>query len=490
VLVTTDQLLALLVTMVSVLLFLALIAGGGLSYFLIRRLRGRPRARRTSAPVAVPPAAPATPPHASAGRSHTADEPVPKGDVVRDDPRIIALGLEAPLSIAAVFRNLDKIKPLLRQEVPESDRIGRTTPLAGGALRATGVYLWTFPANRGGLDAPYADRLEAVSQVARIDAGMAWVVHWLSSHSELAGRLDEESFTQLYPSLDLPTVFSATPPARAIETGTDTYRIEQARWRLGSGGYHADRWLAGANVFDAAGEPVIDKATGVHKAIGVWVPSDKLRQIDDWNPLGLRSSGSASYELTGPVEVPRGWSFEITGDTGAHFFPFMGVMVGAAQHLVDLTLQLVRSKRQAGVNTGSHDVTALADAMSSLDMLALGLRGYAQYIDRVRTERAGVFTSEEAAWIHTVGMPVRETLMRVRDITSDIYGTGYVPADSEFGRVLRDIQVGLAHAWFRRSDALDLRTRHMSVVLDSPRFAPIWDAGWPVQLPTGVPSPS
>jgi len=162
VLVTTDQLLALLVTMVSVLLFLALIAGAGLFYFLIRRLRGRPRARRTTAPVAVPPAAPTTPPRASAGRSHTADEPVPKGDVVRDDPRIIALGLEAPLSIAAVFRNLDKIKPLLRQEVPESDRIGRTTPLAGGALRATGVYLWTFPANRGGLDAPYADAISSV----------------------------------------------------------------------------------------------------------------------------------------------------------------------------------------------------------------------------------------------------------------------------------------------------------------------------------------
>ncbi|KJL42714.1 alkylation response protein AidB-like acyl-CoA dehydrogenase [Microbacterium terrae] len=480
---TTDQLLTVLVTMVAVLLVLALFAGAAIAYFVFRRLRGRRRQPRTAPPVASTPAARVTSSAPAPHQNRPVDQPVPKGDVPRDDPRIAALDLEPPSSTAAVFRNLDKVKPILWHEVAESDRIGRITPLAGGALRATGVYLWSFPTNRGGLDASYADRLEAVTQVGRIDAGMAWVVHWLSSHSELAGRLDDESFAELYPSLDLPTVFSATPPARAIEIGGDKYRIEQARWRLGSGGYHADRWLAGANVYTAAGEAVIDQATGAHKAIGVWVPADKLQQIDDWNPLGLRSSGSASYELTGPVEVPRRWSFEITGDTGAHFFPFMGVMVGAAQHLVDLTLQFVRAKRKAGVTTGSHDVTALADAMSSLDMLALGLRGYADYIDRVRVERAGVFTVEEAAWIHTVGMPVRETLMKVRDITSDIVGTGYVPAGSEFGRVLRDIQVGLAHAWFRRSDALDLRTRHMSVVLDSPRFTPIWDAGWPVQLP-------
>ncbi|GAA5212194.1 hypothetical protein GCM10025774_35880 [Microbacterium kyungheense] len=487
--VTTDQLLLLLVTMVAVLLILAIIGGAGLAYVVWRRLRGRYRPRTASAPppvVAPAPAAQAAP----AGPSRATDEPIPKGDVPGDDPRILALGLEAPTSTEAVFRNLDRIKPLLREEVAESDRIGRTTPLAGRALRATGVYLWTVPASRGGLDASYVDRLEAVAQVGRIDAGMAWIVHWLSAHSELTGRLDEESFAELYPTIDLPTVFSATPPARAVEVDGDTYRIEGARWRLGSGGYHADRWLAGANVFTASGEPVINEATGAHKAIGVWLPADKLRQIDDWNPLGLRSSGSASYELTGPVDVPRRWSFEITGDMSAYFFPFMGVMLGAAQHLVDLTLQFVRSKRRAGVATGSHDVTALADAMTSLDMLTLGLRGYAQYIDRVRAERGGVFTAEDAAWIHNVGLPVRETIMKVRDITSDIYGTGYVAAGSEFGRVLRDIQVGLAHAWFRRSDALDLRLRHMTVVLDSPRFSPIWDGGWPVELRADSSSPS
>lgn len=495
-----DGVLTLLLVMVALLLVIVIVGGVTLAVVALRWRRnrqGRPAQKRSapSGPAAAAPAAsagPAAPVHSAGSQvspvrsDRVGAEPVAHGDVSADDPRIIALELEAPTSTEAVFRNLEKVEPLLREEVAESDRIGRTTPLAGGALRAAGLFQWCFPESRGGLDASYADRLEAVTRVARIDAGMAWVVTWLGAHGDIAGRLDDQAFAELYPSIDLPTVFSATPLAKAVEVAGDRYRIEQGRWRLGSGGYHSDRWIAGAKVWDSAGRPVLDDATGEQKMIGVWLPADKIRQADDWNPLGVRSSGSASYFLTEPVEVPRRWSFNAGGDLRPYFFPFMGVLVGAAEHLVDLTLGALRAKAQSGATVGSYDKTALAEAMASLDMLVFGLRGYAQYLDRVRTEREShALTREEGAWVQNVGMPVRETLLKVRDVTADIYGTGYVDAGSEFGRILRDIQVALAHLWFRLSDTAADHTTRIGLMLDDPASVSIWDAGWPVEIKTG-----
>lgn len=482
---TTDALLTLVAVMMALLLLIAL-AGTAFVGILLwrRRRRSHPSAARASkaapAPaLSTPPLSPSAPARRSG--ETPASEPVPKGDVPADDARILALGLDAPSSTKAVLDNLQKVKPLLREEAAESDRIGRTTPLAGRALRATGLFEWGFPASRGGLDASYADRLEAVTQIARIDAGMAWVAHWIGAHGELTRHLDDEAFDELYPSIDLPTVFSATPLARAVLTDGGSLRIDVARWRLGSGGYHADRWLAGVKVWDSAGEPVIDEATGEQLFLGVWLPADKVRQADDWNSLGMRSSGSATYYLTEPVEIPRRWSVNVGAEVRPFFFPFMGVLAGAAQHLVDLTLEALRTKRGAGVAVGAHDMARLTEAMASLDLLVLGLRGYAGYLDGVSKDREdGALTKAELAWVHNVGMPVRAAVLDVRDVATDIYGTGFVSESSEFGRVLRDIQVALAHAWFRLSDTQADRGWRVRLMLDDPTIIPLWDESWPI----------
>jgi alkylation response protein AidB-like acyl-CoA dehydrogenase len=486
---TTDALIALVAVMMGVLLLIAIVGAAVVGALLWRRWRrNHPKQAWATKPAPAPaPAAQVAPPAASAPAAAVRrdaaapTEAVPKGDAPADDERILALDLEEPTSIEAVLRNLQRVKPLLKAEAAESDRMGRTTPLAGRALRASGLYRWGFPTNRGGLGASYAERLEAVTQIARIDAGMAWVVHWISAHGELTGRLDDEAFGELYPTTDLPTVFSATPLARATLTDGGTIRIDEAKWRLGSGGYHADRWLAGVKVWDAAGKPVIDETTEEQLFLGVWLPADKVRQADDWNPLGMRSTGSATYYLSEPIEIPRRWSFNAGAEVRPYFFPFMGVMAGAAQHLIDLTLEALRAKRQAGIPVGSHDMSRLTEAMASLDMLILGLRGYAGYLDSVASDRAsGVLTKAELAWVHSVGMPVRTTVLSIRDVAADIYGTGFVSANSEFGRVLRDIQVALAHAWFRLSDTQADRSWRTKLMLDDPAIVPLWDQTFPM----------
>ena len=481
---TTDALITLVALMVGLLLLVAL-AGATIAGILLwrrwRRAHPRPLRESRKTPVTASTAAESNRSGgAGRGGGRPASEPVPRGDAPADDPRIVALGLEAPTSTEAVFRNLEKIKPLLRAEAAESDRMARTTPLAGRALRSAGLFLWCFPAERGGLDASHADRLEAASQVARIDAGMAWTMVILSSHGDCVAYLDDEACAYLYPTADVPTVYSAVPFARAIEIAGDKYLIEPARWRLGSGGYHAERWIGGAKVWDAAGNPVLDEETGWQKVIGAWLPEDKVRQIDDWDPLGVRSSGSSSYELIEAVEIPRQHTYNDTRDLRPFRFPFFGIAMGIAQHLIDLTVETLSGPRTEPVD--AYAASVLGDALASLDMLVLGLRGYASYIDEAREARTSrALTVDESNWVHSAGVPVRDLLLKIRGISTDLSGTRYVPAGSEFARALRDIDVILAHVLFRLTITPGKRER-VSGVLTGSTSSGVWDSPWPPRV--------
>lgn len=412
-----------------------------------------------------------------------AETRVPHGDVPADDPRILALGLEEPASTAAVFRNLERIKPLLREQAPEGDTIGRTTPLAGRAMRSSGLFRLAFPKSRGGLQASIADQLEIVTQVARIDGGTGWTVAILNASGWYGSFLDDESYAEIYPGgVDTPTAFSGWPAAKAVEDG-DHFRIEKGRWNWGSGGYHVERWLGGAKVYDAEGNPVLDDK-GRHKYLGIWLPHEKVRRADNWNPLGVRGSGSSSYYLTEPVRVPQRWSFDYYDMTRPYAFPLMGVPVGLVQHMLDLTVDGLRTRGRGGAPVGARDRAVLSEVLSDLDLLVFGLRGIARFADDVRAERrSGLLTDDECEWMDTIGYPVRAIMTKARELTQDIYGSGYVDAGSEFARILRDSHVAMAHAQFRYSDSQHPRGSRVDRMIESPQAGTsIWDAGWPLDV--------
>jgi alkylation response protein AidB-like acyl-CoA dehydrogenase len=411
------------------------------------------------------------------------DVRVERGDVPADDPRIVSLGLEDPKTVEALFRNLDRIKPLLKGEAAASDQMGRTTPLAGGALRAAGLFRMAVPASRGGLDASLPDQLEAVTQVARIDGGIGWTVAILNASGWYASFLDDESYADLYPSIDVPTSFSGFPPAKAVEVDDDKYLIEEGRWNWGSGGYHAERWLGGAKVYDRDGNPVLDE-NGEQKYLGIWLPADKVRQADNWNPLGVRASGSSSYYLTEPITVPRRWSINYMDDSRPYQFPLMGVMAGMAQHLVDLTVEQLRTRKKFGAPVGPRDREVLAETMASVDMLVFGLRGVAEYLEKVRRERlSGRLTEDEILWVNSIGMPTRTLLAHVRDVTQDIFGSGLVNDGSEFGRILRDIFVAFSHVQMRVSDSSEPKGSRVDRLLDDPSaIVAAYDESWPLDV--------
>lgn len=403
------------------------------------------------------------------------------GDVPSDDPRIVALGLEAPDSAAAVFRNLDKIKPLIRADAPQSDLIGRTTPLVGRAMRDAGLFRMSWVKSRGGLEMSVPDQLEVVTQVARIDGGAGWTVSILNASGHYASFLDDEPYAAIYPDgPDTPTAFSGFPPAKAIEV-EGGYYLEKGRWDWGSGGYHADRFLGGARVWDKDGNPVLDPR-GDHLWLGLWLPPDKVAQAHDWDPLGMRASGSSGYYLTAPVVVPREYSFDYGNPARNYGLTLMGVAAGLAQHMIDLVVDALRKKSTPdGPGGGQYDRTRLSEAMMTLDLLVFGLRGMAEHLQKVaETRPPGTLTADERITMAGVGPAVRDVLIKLRDTLQDIYGSSFTKPGNEFGRVLRDIYVAFAHAQFKWSDATERKsTRADRLITGQTTIGTVLDAGWP-----------
>lgn len=403
------------------------------------------------------------------------------GDVPSDDPRIVALELEAPVSAAAVFRNLNKIKPLIRADAAQSDLIGRTTPLVGRAMRDAGLFQMSWMKARGGIEMSVPDQLEVITQVARIDGGAGWTVSILNASGYYASFLEDEAYAMIYPDgPDTPTAFSGFPPAKAVEV-EGGYYLEKGRWDWGSGGYHADRFLGGAKVWDKDGNPVLD-SDGDHLWLGIWLPTDKVTQAHDWNPLGLRASGSSGYYLTEPVVVPREHTFDYHHPARNYGFVLMGVAVGLAQHMIDLAVEALRKKSiPDGPGGGQYDRTRLSEAMMTLDLLVFGLRGMAEHLQNVAEARPPrTLTPDEGITMAGVGPAVRDVLIKLRDTLQDIYGSSFTKPGNEFGRVLRDIYVAFAHLQFKWSDATERKsTRADRLITGQTTIGTVLDAGWP-----------
>ena len=204
--------------------------------------------------------------------------------------------------------------------------------------------------------------------IARRDASIAWNATVLLATGFYAARLGDAAFAELYPDLDRPTCGSFHPKgvARQVEGGY----LVTGDWKFGSAIRSSYHIVAGAEVVDAAGEPV-RKDDGSQLTLGVWLPVDAVTLRDDWHTIGLRGSGSQGYAVTDAF-VPAGHCFDrffaptadaapLAKHVDLPFYSMAGISVGIAQHALDIALADLRSRparpgaRRAGARPARRD---------------------------------------------------------------------------------------------------------------------------------------
>ena len=180
--------------------------------------------------------------------------------------------------------------PELRASQAESDALGRPPEHIVEKLRAAGAYKLTIPKHYGGIGADMKTWMDAVVEIGRGNAGVAWAMNLVASANwTLANLFPKHVADEVFsvPGATVAGVFSGRKlTSRPVEGGIF---VDEGTWFFNSGVYQATWDILGVTMFNAAGEP-----TGPGLAL---VPMSDVKLLHDWNTSGIRGSGSTNVSM-------------------------------------------------------------------------------------------------------------------------------------------------------------------------------------------------
>jgi 3-hydroxy-9,10-secoandrosta-1,3,5(10)-triene-9,17-dione monooxygenase len=204
---------------------------------------------------------------------------------------VVKLGAASPaIAETDLVERARQFVPELREARFEIDRLARPPEELAERMKAAGIYSMTVPREFGGLQTSLDTWRQVVTEIGRGDAGIAWGLTLVTACNWMAANLyprhvSEEIFSK--PNVNVAGVFSGRAvKARRADGGIV---VEKGMWFFNSGVYQADWDLLGVPMFDEAGAPI---GPGVAA-----VPMRDVRNLHDWDPSGLRGSGSTNVAM-------------------------------------------------------------------------------------------------------------------------------------------------------------------------------------------------
>jgi alkylation response protein AidB-like acyl-CoA dehydrogenase len=254
--------------------------------------------------------------------------------------------------LEAILGKVRELGPALRERALAAERASRLADETIADLDAAGAFNIGSPAEFGGDELSVRQQLDVVSEVSKWDGSCGWTVwvgastNWIPAGS--GARVIEEVYGPPWvgPRVAGSSHFPASRGrAKQVDGG---WIISGGPWTFGSGSLWAPFTNLGCIAHDGA-EPYL---------VGVQVPRDELRFLDDWQVAGMRGTGSVSIALAGDeLFVPdyRGVDFrDIVGGSldnglkgslwqapslGWAFSLMAGMSIGIAQGALDRFLE-------------------------------------------------------------------------------------------------------------------------------------------------------
>ncbi|MEM6704848.1 MAG: acyl-CoA dehydrogenase family protein [Acidobacteriota bacterium] len=221
-------------------------------------------------------------------------------------------------------------------------------------LRAAQIFSLAIPEQYGGTERSPGELLTLIEELARTDSAVGWLTMIYNTTAFTASMLPPEWAAKIYGASESASITcGATAPTgkgRRVPGGLEV----SGRWAWGSGSRHGD-WICGGTLI--ATEDGIEKhPTGDPVVYVPYFEPDQVTFHDNWNPSGLRGTGSVDFEVDGAF-VPEGrWIVLGSADRHVHtpFFrmPFFGlfaaavaaVPIGIAQRALEEFTDLARKK--------------------------------------------------------------------------------------------------------------------------------------------------
>jgi alkylation response protein AidB-like acyl-CoA dehydrogenase len=362
------------------------------------------------------------------------------------------------------------------------------------ALREQNLHrMWVSPSFGGG-GVSVRTGSAVLQALARVDAAVAWQMGVQGVISRMSDYLPEQVACQLFQDCDGLVVGGINPSGQA-EPVPGGYRL-RGRWSYASGSTHAE-WLVCASVVtepdpiadladraDVAGLDGTDEADEADEAGGegrvrragsaaagdpaptaprtrmLFVPADAVRFDDDWDPIGLRGTGSVSFTVD-DLFVPEEFSVDggllrrppearpSRGYAIAYydFGPFttastaLGIAQDALSAFPGIAVGTVPARGTEPLNS-SHTVQAgLARAAALVRSAELMLSDAANHASL----RCLIGGEDLSALIRLAAATVGENTVRAVDSLHTMAGTRSLAAGGRLDRCFRDVHSAVAH---------------------------------------------
>jgi len=283
----------------------------------------------------------------------------------------------------------------------ELEAAGRVPADLVAQLNAAGLFAMTIPAELGGTERDVLQILQVIEELAYADSAVAWCSMIYLTTAMSAASLPEAVARRIYGSGSTITAGATAPTGRGVMV--DAGLEVSGRWAWGSGTHHAD-WIVGGTLVEEGGE--IRRWPGSEPQVHiVFFEKSQVRLHDNWDPSGMRGTGSVDFDVDGAF-VPEGYwviqGAEPRVQTPLYRFPFFGffaacvaaVPLGQARRALDDFAELARGKP-----TGAGGKTLAESSLTQMEFgraeaLVEGARRY--LFDTVAQVRDAVDRGDEA----------------------------------------------------------------------------------------------
>ncbi|WP_018681962.1 acyl-CoA dehydrogenase family protein [Actinokineospora enzanensis] len=255
-----------------------------------------------------------------------------------------------PRTGAEILARARALAPVLRARAAEIEQAGRLPADVVDLLRDAGVFRMCFGPEWGGPGMTSTEQTEVVEALAYGDASAGWCAMIGANTGIYSAFLEPAVAREMFPHPDMITAGLLQPAGKA-EKVSGGYRLS-GRWTFGSGITHADWVTSGAFIYQN-GEPYASPdGSNPHESRQFLVRRDQVEVIDNWDPVGLRGSGSCDYVIT-DVFVPEEHtlSFDrVLGTPGPLAQPdaftrsMCGVPLGVARAALDHAREVILDK--------------------------------------------------------------------------------------------------------------------------------------------------
>ncbi len=352
--------------------------------------------------------------------------------------------------------NARALAPVLTAAAPRIDAGRELPPDIVDALHEARLFRMLVPRSLGGEELSPVLFVQAIEELAKSDASVAWCVAQTSVCSTIAKSLPRQTAEEIFlknPRGVLAWGASTHNDAKAIATNGG-YRVTGV-WPFASGSRHASFLAAHCFIVEADGTPRRD-ASGNPVQKTLVLPRQQAEIRDVWHVIGLKGTGSDSYAFT-DVFVPEHraiayhamdpaerrehgplYSFNIYQLFGA---TFPAIALGIARALLDSFVELARGK-VAGSGTAPLRENAVVQSQVGVAecQLAAARQFYLGSWDDIwQAAQAGTVSMDQRVRLRMAAIHASQQARQVAETAYLAAGATAVLASKPFERRFRDM---------------------------------------------------